>query len=165
MSLQFRSNKAVERIGAAYRKIVNGQGKALHACVRSLPSAELDQPRCTRNLPRPTTALNCRKRAALDFCFWHVCDMQRAVRMSAFRGISEVAFQRRQDRFRRQHQPFFNQPSLTICFRVWTVILPHLILWRQTCGDASSLALLRTIGLDFTRSCAIMHPCSASSTP
>jgi Integrase core domain len=53
LCLQFRSNKAVGRIGAAYRKIVNGQGKALHACVRSLPCAELDQPRCARNLPRP----------------------------------------------------------------------------------------------------------------
>src|SRR5260370_11287346 len=37
MSLQFPSNKAVGRIGAAYRKIANGQGKPLHACVRSGP--------------------------------------------------------------------------------------------------------------------------------
>src|SRR5258706_6425847 len=36
MSLQFPSNKAVGRIGAAYRKIANGQGKPLHACVAAV---------------------------------------------------------------------------------------------------------------------------------
>src|ERR1700738_4445583 len=36
MSLQFLSNKAVWRISTASRKIAHGQGKPLHACVRTL---------------------------------------------------------------------------------------------------------------------------------
>src|ERR1700738_2361716 len=77
MSLPFPSNKVVGRIGAPYRKIANGQGKPLHACVRSGPA--------------PSTVnrdAHCRKRASLHFRFWHKCEVSRRPPCFRFLGKS-----------------------------------------------------------------------------
>src|SRR6266851_3306929 len=83
MSLQFPSSKAVGRIGAAYRKIANGQGKPLTL----VSEADLAPSTVNRDA-------HCRKRASLHFRFWHqtvMAVLSPQVRYEGVNGPNSVA--------------------------------------------------------------------------